>query len=59
MGEAMQDVSPSLMNSVLQCAKKTDIPLPDQKAAIQALRLMNINDEVKLLHTHICYTLSV
>ncbi|XP_027134523.1 apolipoprotein B-100 isoform X2 [Larimichthys crocea] len=47
MGEAMQDVSPSLMNSVLQCAKKTDIPLPDQKAAIQALRLMNINDEIK------------
>ncbi|KAG8013422.1 hypothetical protein GBF38_021773, partial [Nibea albiflora] len=42
MGQAMQDVSPSLMNSVLQCARKTDIPLPDQKAAIQALRLMNI-----------------
>uniref|UniRef100_A0A3Q1IGH9 Vitellogenin domain-containing protein n=1 Tax=Anabas testudineus TaxID=64144 RepID=A0A3Q1IGH9_ANATE len=47
MGEAMQVVSPSLISSILRCAKKTDIPLPNQKAAIQAFRLMNINDEIK------------
>ncbi|XP_062253526.1 apolipoprotein B-100 isoform X1 [Platichthys flesus] len=47
MGEAMQAVSPSLISSILQCAKKTDIPLSNQKAAIQALRLMDMNDEVR------------
>lgn len=51
MGQAMQAVSPSLISSILRCAKKTDIPLSNQKAAIQAFRLMDINDEVRLLHT--------
>lgn len=51
MGRAMQDVSPSLISSVLKCAKKTDIPLSNQKAAIQAFRLMGINDEVRSHHT--------
>ncbi|XP_074517715.1 apolipoprotein B-100 isoform X1 [Sebastes fasciatus] len=45
MGQAMQAVSPSLISSILRCAKKTDIPLSNQKAAIQAFRLMDINDE--------------
>ncbi|KAM6969587.1 apolipoprotein B-100 [Tautogolabrus adspersus] len=47
MGQAMQDVSPSLMSSILRCATKTETPLSNQKAALQALRLMDINDEVK------------
>ncbi|XP_037341646.2 apolipoprotein B-100 [Pungitius pungitius] len=47
MGKAMQAVSPSLISSILRCAKKTDIPLSNQKAAVQAFRLMDINDEVK------------
>ncbi|XP_041668257.1 apolipoprotein B-100 [Cheilinus undulatus] len=47
MGQAMQDVSPSLISSVLRCAQKTDTPLLNQKAALQALRLMSINDEIK------------
>ncbi|XP_045919657.1 apolipoprotein B-100 [Micropterus dolomieu] len=46
MGQAMQAVSPSLISSIMRCAKKTDIPLSNQKAAIQAFRLMDINDEV-------------
>ncbi|XP_070698840.1 apolipoprotein B-100 [Pempheris klunzingeri] len=47
MGQAMQAVSPSLISSILRCAKKTDIPLSNQKAAVQAFRLMDINDEVR------------
>uniref|UniRef100_A0A3B5BD93 Apolipoprotein B-100-like n=1 Tax=Stegastes partitus TaxID=144197 RepID=A0A3B5BD93_9TELE len=47
MGPAMQAVSPSLISSVLRCTKKTDIPLSNQKAAIQALRLMDIDDEIR------------
>uniref|UniRef100_A0A8D0D7V1 Apolipoprotein B n=1 Tax=Sander lucioperca TaxID=283035 RepID=A0A8D0D7V1_SANLU len=47
MGQAMQAVSPSLISSILRCAKKTNIPLSNQKAAIQAFRLMDINDEVR------------
>ncbi|XP_040916458.1 apolipoprotein B-100 [Toxotes jaculatrix] len=47
MGKAMQAVSPSLISSILTCAKKRDIPLSNQKAAIQAFRLMDINDEVR------------
>lgn len=49
MGQAMQDVNPRLISSLLQCAKKTDISLSSQKAAIQAFRLMDINTEV---HAH-------
>nr|XP_033967462.1 apolipoprotein B-100 isoform X2 [Pseudochaenichthys georgianus] len=47
MGQAMQAANPSLISSILRCAKKTDIPLSNQKAAIQAFRLMDINDEVR------------
>ncbi|XP_063764989.1 apolipoprotein B-100 isoform X2 [Eleginops maclovinus] len=47
MGKAMQAANPSLISSILRCAKKTDIPLSNQKAAIQAFRLMDINDEVR------------
>ncbi|XP_078030967.1 apolipoprotein B-100 isoform X4 [Epinephelus lanceolatus] len=47
MGQAMQAVSPSLISSILRCAKRTDIPLSNQKAAIQAFRMMEINDEVR------------
>ncbi|XP_060918741.1 apolipoprotein B-100 [Labrus mixtus] len=47
MGRAMQDVSPSLISSILRCATKTETTLSNQKAALQALRLMDINDEVK------------
>lgn len=55
MGQALQAVSPSLISSILRCAKKTDIPLSNQKAAIQAFRLMDINDEVQLFYTHLSY----
>ncbi|XP_070836043.1 apolipoprotein B-100 isoform X2 [Chaetodon trifascialis] len=47
MGQAIQAVSPSLISSILRCAQKTDIPLSNQKAAVQAFRLMDINDEVR------------
>ncbi len=59
MGQAMQAVSPSLISSIMQCAKKTDIPLSNQKAAIQAFRLMDINDKVQLLPTHTFVTQSL
>lgn len=42
----MQAVNPGLISSILRCAKNPDIPLSKQKAAIQALRWMDINDEV-------------
>ncbi|XP_072221414.1 apolipoprotein B-100 [Leuresthes tenuis] len=47
MAKAMQDVSPGLISSILQCARKAEVPLQNQKAAIQALRLMDINDEIR------------
>ncbi|KAG7510147.1 apolipoprotein B-100 [Solea senegalensis] len=47
MGQAMQAASPNLISSILRCARKTDIPLSNQKAAIQAFRLMDINDKVR------------
>ncbi|XP_054909551.1 apolipoprotein B-100 [Poeciliopsis prolifica] len=47
MGRAMQDVSPSLVSSILRCMKKPDVPLSNQKAAIQAFRLMNITTEIR------------
>lgn len=46
MGPALQAASPSLISSILQCVKKTDIPLSNQKAAIHAFRLMDITNEV-------------
>ncbi|KAK7904472.1 hypothetical protein WMY93_017079 [Mugilogobius chulae] len=48
MGQPMQDHSPSLTSAVLRCAKKTDAPLSTQKAAIQAFRNININDELNV-----------
>ncbi|XP_020787230.2 LOW QUALITY PROTEIN: apolipoprotein B-100 [Boleophthalmus pectinirostris] len=47
MGQPMQDLSPSLVSAVLSCANKIDAPLSTQKAAIQAFRNININDEVR------------
>ncbi|KAM4625194.1 apolipoprotein B-100 [Polymixia lowei] len=47
MGRVMQKVSPSLISSILRCAKSTNAPLSNQKAAIQAFRLMDIDDEVR------------
>ncbi|KAM8915788.1 apolipoprotein B-100 isoform 2-T3 [Spinachia spinachia] len=47
MGKAIQAVSPSLISSILRCVKRTDIPFSNQKAAVQAFRLMDINNEVK------------
>ncbi|XP_047467540.1 apolipoprotein B-100 [Mugil cephalus] len=47
MGQAMQVARPSLISSILRCAKKANIPLSNQKAAIQAFRMMDINNEVK------------
>ncbi|KAM4724117.1 apolipoprotein B-100 [Anableps anableps] len=47
MGRAMQDVSPSLISSILRCMKKPDVPLSNQKAAIQAFRLMDITAEIR------------
>lgn len=46
MGQALQAVRPSLISCILQCVKNTDIPLPNQKAAIRAFRWMDITDEV-------------
>ncbi|KAF3844294.1 hypothetical protein F7725_007457 [Dissostichus mawsoni] len=57
MGQAMQAANPSLISSILRCAKKTDIPLSNQKAAIQAFRLMDINDEVNSFTLHTFNTL--
>ncbi|KAF7201026.1 apolipoprotein B-100 isoform X2 [Nothobranchius furzeri] len=47
MGQAMQDVSPALVSSVLRCVQKTDILLSNQKEAIRALRRMELNDEIR------------
>ncbi|XP_032403180.1 LOW QUALITY PROTEIN: apolipoprotein B-100 [Xiphophorus hellerii] len=47
MGRAMQDVSPSLISSILRCMKKPDVALSNQKAAIQAFRLMDITAEIR------------
>lgn len=46
MGQALQAASPSLISSLLQCVKKTEIPLSNQKAVIHAFRLMDITNEV-------------
>ncbi|CAN9502027.1 unnamed protein product [Ophioblennius macclurei] len=47
MGQAMQDVSPSLISSISKCAKNTLRSLSTQKAAVQAFRTMDMNDEIK------------
>lgn len=53
MGKALQAANPRLVSTLLQCARREDIPLSNQKAAIQALRLMDVTGEVQsscLLH---------
>ncbi|XP_061650137.1 apolipoprotein B-100 isoform X2 [Phyllopteryx taeniolatus] len=47
MGQAMQTVSPDLISSIMKCVKRSDISLSNKKAAIQAFRQMDINDEIK------------
>ncbi|KAM9355030.1 apolipoprotein B-100 [Pholidichthys leucotaenia] len=47
MGRAMQAVGPGLVSSILNCVKKTDIPLSNQKAAIQAFRTMTVDGKVR------------
>ncbi|XP_073338944.1 apolipoprotein B-100 isoform X2 [Pagrus major] len=47
MGQAMQAVSPRLIDSILSCAQAKHISLSNQKAAIQAFRLMDITDEIR------------
>ncbi|XP_077429976.1 apolipoprotein B-100-like [Vanacampus margaritifer] len=47
MGRAMQTVSPDLISSIMNYVKRSDISLSNKKAAIQAFRQMNINDEIK------------
>jgi apolipoprotein B len=47
MGKTMEQVMPRLKSSVLKCIKSTKPSLLIQKAAIQALRKMELEDEVK------------
>ncbi|XP_056151440.1 apolipoprotein B-100 [Lampris incognitus] len=47
MGQAMKDVSPRLVSSLLRCVKNAGMPLSYQKAAIQAFRQMDIETEVR------------
>ncbi|XP_075993729.1 apolipoprotein B-100 [Genypterus blacodes] len=46
MGQAMQAAGRDLISSLSRCARRTDVPLSNQKAAIQAFRLMEVTDEV-------------
>ncbi|XP_028298322.1 apolipoprotein B-100 [Gouania willdenowi] len=47
MGRAMQDVNPNLISTIAACAKKPELSLSNQKAALQSFRLMDINDEIR------------
>nr|XP_020043134.1 apolipoprotein B-100 [Castor canadensis] len=47
MGKTMEQVMPRLKSSVLKCIKSTKPSLLIQKAAIQALRKMELEDEVR------------
>lgn len=47
MGRTMEQVMPTLKSSVLNCVRSTKPSLLIQKAAIQALRKMELGDEVK------------
>lgn len=47
MGRTMEQVMPRLKSSVLKCIKSAKPSLLIQKAAIQALRKMELGDEVK------------
>lgn len=46
IGKTMEQVTPRLKSSVLKCIKSPEPSLPIQKAAIQALRKMDLDDEV-------------
>ncbi|XP_055982548.1 apolipoprotein B-100 [Sorex fumeus] len=47
IGRTMEQVTPRLKSSVLKCIKSPEPSLLVQKAAIQALRKMELNDEVR------------
>ncbi|XP_032209094.1 apolipoprotein B-100 [Mustela erminea] len=47
IGRTMETVTPRLRSSVLKCIKSMEPSLLIQKAAIQALRKMELNDEVR------------
>lgn len=47
IGRTMETVTPRLTSSILKCIKSTEPSLLIQKAAIQALRKMELKDEVK------------
>lgn len=47
IGGTMEQLTPRLTSSVLKCIKSTEPSLLIQKAAIQALRKMEIQDEVR------------
>ncbi|XP_037384351.2 apolipoprotein B-100 [Talpa occidentalis] len=47
IGRTMEQVAPRLTSSVLQCIKSTEPSLPIQKAAIQALRRVGLQDEIR------------
>ncbi|CAO2605109.1 Apolipoprotein B-100, partial [Lemmus lemmus] len=47
MGRTMEQVTPALKSSVLNCVRSTKASLLIQKAAIQALRKMELGDEVQ------------
>lgn len=46
IGGKMKQVTPRLTSSILKCIQNTETSVLIQKAAIQALRKMEINDEV-------------
>ncbi|KAF0870770.1 APOB protein, partial [Crocuta crocuta] len=46
-GRTMEKVTPRLTSSILRCIKSSEPSLLIQKAAIQALRKMELNDEVR------------
>uniref|UniRef100_A0A8C5DVG6 Vitellogenin domain-containing protein n=1 Tax=Gouania willdenowi TaxID=441366 RepID=A0A8C5DVG6_GOUWI len=41
------DVNPNLISTIAACAKKPELSLSNQKAALQSFRLMDINDEIR------------
>ncbi|XP_048209343.1 apolipoprotein B-100 [Perognathus longimembris pacificus] len=61
MGSTMEKVMPSLKSSVLKCIRSTKPSLLIQKAAIQALRKMELDEEVRriLLQTFVNSTAPV
>lgn len=47
IGRTMEQLTPKLTSSVLKCIKSTQPSLLIQKAAIQALRKVELGDQVK------------